>query len=91
MVDTSNEFPIVLDEFKKWLNQHFDDTPEGSIFVTCGNWDLRTMLPNQCKQFDVEVPQQTRKWINLKTVLIESSMDIFFFITNEFVILMKSL
>lgn len=39
------------------------------IFITCGDWDLRIMLPSQCNQFKIDYPPYFRKWINLKKVI----------------------
>ena len=33
-------------EFEKWCNKN-KVTPENTTVVTCGDWDLKTMLPNQ--------------------------------------------
>jgi len=43
--------------------------PDGErsfIFVTCGDWDLKTMLPKQCDLSRVKVPKAFSQWINLK-------------------------
>mmetsp|Transcript_36867 Transcript_36867/g.105639 ORF Transcript_36867/g.105639 Transcript_36867/m.105639 type:complete len:168 (+) Transcript_36867:382-885(+) len=42
--------------------------PLRSVFVTCGDWDLKTMLPAQCAVSGVEVPLAMRTWINIKKV-----------------------
>lgn len=36
------------------------------IFVTCGDWDLRTMLPAQLGLIGGRVPQHFRRWVNIK-------------------------
>lgn len=69
LVNKEPEFPEVFSEFTIWLKNNFDvDGPGTSIFVTCGNWDLGKMLPNQCRMCNLEVPPQLQTWINLKTV-----------------------
>ncbi|XP_065219576.1 ERI1 exoribonuclease 3 [Planococcus citri] len=72
-VDNSKEFPEVLDDFKTWLNKHYGENSNESIFVTCGNWDLRTMLPNQCQLCNLEIPHQMKNWINLKTAFFQAT------------------
>merc|ERR1712151_1355728 len=35
-------------------------------FVTCGDWDLKTMMPQQCDFAGCHVPQRFRQWLNIK-------------------------
>lgn len=37
-------------------------------FVTCGDWDLKTMLPNQCRTSKCSKPKYFSQWINIKRV-----------------------
>ena len=39
-----------------------------SILVTCGDWDLRTMLPADCRDKRLSIPEYYKKWINIKHV-----------------------
>lgn len=39
-----------------------------SIFVTCGDWDLKVMLPDQCQYLGLPVADYFKQWINLKKV-----------------------
>jgi inhibitor of KinA sporulation pathway (predicted exonuclease) len=34
--------------------------------VTCGDWDLKTQLPSECRAKGLEVPLFLREWINIK-------------------------
>jgi hypothetical protein len=34
--------------------------------VTSGDWDLKTMLPNQCRLSGVDLPAYAGEWINVK-------------------------
>ena len=34
--------------------------------MTCGDWDVRTMLPSQLKTSGIPVPSYCHSWINLK-------------------------
>ena len=44
------------------------DSRTTSCFVTCGDWDLKTMLPGQCKYLNIPVPNYYHQWINIKTI-----------------------
>ncbi len=65
MVENEKDFPETLDLFKDWMRS--EGLREGNFaFVTCGDWDLKTCFPNQCKLSGVEVPSWSQEWINLK-------------------------
>jgi inhibitor of KinA sporulation pathway (predicted exonuclease) len=68
-VDAAPTFPEVLAAHLAWLRAHGLPT-EGELpyaFVTCGDWDLRTMLPNQIRAAGLdEVPAPYRRWVNVK-------------------------
>ncbi|RZF32468.1 hypothetical protein LSTR_LSTR015922, partial [Laodelphax striatellus] len=60
-------FETVLKEFLEWLKrQKSINNAEKTVFVTSGDWDLKVMLPLQCKYSDIPVPAQMTKWINVK-------------------------
>jgi hypothetical protein len=48
-VDQAQPFPSVYDEFQQFLLQHklLNNPHRTFAFVTCGDWDLKTMLPSQ--------------------------------------------
>ena len=48
---------------------------ENYIFVTCGDWDLKTMLPSQCKAYKEEVPTVFQRWLNIKNFYAEATGD----------------
>ena len=58
-------FEKVFSDFNAWLAA---EAVIGSrfTFVTCGDWDLKTMLPNQCVDVGVSLPGYFGRWINLK-------------------------
>lgn len=64
-VDDGELFPVVLQEFDKWMKE---DVGLGKqfLFITCGDWDLKTMLPSQCALENLQVPQYCKKWLNIK-------------------------
>ena len=39
---------------------------KNAILVTCGNWDLESMLPRQCRLSGIKQPNFTKSWINVK-------------------------
>lgn len=61
-VDDADEFPEVLARFMEWIGDRATD----SVFVTCGHWDLKTMMPQQCKWSGISIPPLFKSWINLK-------------------------
>eukprot|EP00050_Salpingoeca_kvevrii_P008996 m.306345 g.306345 ORF g.306345 m.306345 type:complete len:226 (-) comp18805_c0_seq1:259-936(-) len=73
-VDGGNEFKSVFLEHSQWLRRiGLDpDAPDAPgarfIFVTCGDWDLKTCLPNQlaASRLGKASPAYLR-WINIKT------------------------
>ncbi|CBJ48615.1 phosphotransferase [Ectocarpus siliculosus] len=63
--------------FEEALSQHTEFLRRNSclpgqerscLFVTCGNWDLKTMMPAQCKLIDAPVPPHFNSWANIKEV-----------------------
>jgi len=46
-----------IKEHSKFMSKY-----SNSIFVTCGDWDLKTMLPMDCKINEIQVPGLYRKW-----------------------------
>ncbi|XP_043268335.1 ERI1 exoribonuclease 3 [Venturia canescens] len=74
MVDKQPYFPEVFHEFQNWLEQKgFLDEQNPSALVTCGDWDLRVMLPNQCTLDHLEIPKYCEQWINLKKSFCEAT------------------
>ena len=65
MVADQAAFREVFSDFKDWIKS---EELEGKqfTFVTCGDWDLKTMLPRQCQSLDLPVPPYFQSWINLK-------------------------
>ena len=64
-VDTAPVFSDTLREFRKFLDKN-GVSGKKSIFVTCGDWDLETMLPSQCGLSNEDVPNFMKSWINIK-------------------------
>ncbi|EXB75036.1 hypothetical protein L484_012160 [Morus notabilis] len=74
--DTAIPFKDVLQQFEDWLTHHhlWEKHASGSLnraaFVTCGNWDLKTKVPQQCKVSKMKLPSYFMEWINLKDVYL---------------------
>lgn len=77
-MDGAQNFPTVWTRFQEFLDTHGFLDPEKMnthIFITCGDWDFKTMLP---KQLDLSAVEHGRdeigrpiepynRWINVKT------------------------
>jgi ERI1 exoribonuclease 3 len=66
---------LFLKLLDKWIKKNndlvFNEESQNFIFITCGDWDLRTMLPTQCNYFNIKYPVYLRSWINLKKSFAE--------------------
>jgi len=72
-VDGARLFPEVFAAHGRWLADH-GLTAENALFVTCGDWDLGTMLPVQfaaCVPPITEVPPIFTRWLNIKRAFAE--------------------
>ena len=70
MVDDQPTFTEVLKNFESWYREH-NLNPQIATFVTCGLWDLKTMLPQQCENSKVPIPYFLRvgpggEFVNIK-------------------------
>jgi ERI1 exoribonuclease 3 len=72
MVEGEDAFDQVLVDFNAWLEKEL--LPNSKFtFVTCGDWDLKTMLSAQCSDVGVNVPDHCRRWINIKKPFHQST------------------
>ncbi|XP_015117330.1 ERI1 exoribonuclease 3 [Diachasma alloeum] len=71
-VEDEKHFPQVLEDFCNWVERN-DFDGDKSAFVTCGDWDLKVMLPGQCAIDGLAVPEYLKTWINLKTSYCEAT------------------
>lgn len=68
-VDESPTFRDVFHEACNWLDGHglLQQKKHSAAVVTCGDWDLRSMLPNQCQVANLNKrPKIFREWVNIK-------------------------
>lgn len=76
-VDAAPVFADVLAAHRAWLEGHglFDSQGrERFALVTCGDWDLQTMLPVQCAAAGIPIgslPRAYRRWINIKKIFLD--------------------
>ncbi|XP_029802038.1 ERI1 exoribonuclease 3 isoform X6 [Suricata suricatta] len=69
MVDGQPSLQQVLERVDEWMaKEGLLDPNVKSIFVTCGDWDLKVMLPGQCQYLGLPVADYFKQWINLKKV-----------------------
>ena len=51
----------------EWLKEHCNNSTENVIIVTCGHWDLQTMLPMDLGLNHLRYPDPVYKsWVNIK-------------------------
>lgn len=73
-VDHAPIFTDALEAHQAWLASHgLLDREDAFAFVTCGEWDLRSMLPRQCTTSRIPIPRVYRRWINVKTVFTRTT------------------
>jgi len=68
-VDEGYLFPVALENYQNWLisnGLHLEE--KNFTIITCGDWDLKTMLPLQCDLVHSSVPSFFQTWINIKRV-----------------------
>jgi len=73
-VDAAPLFSEVLDSHLRWLRSHAlptsaTESGPSYAFITCGDWDLATMLPAQLRAILPPlgaIPWPYRRWINIK-------------------------
>lgn len=74
--DTATAFDDVIQQFEAWLAKHHLWRKEKggllkeAAFVTCGNWDLKTKVPQQCIVARMKLPPYFMEWINLKDIYL---------------------
>jgi ERI1 exoribonuclease 3 len=67
------KFEIALPKVDEWLLKNNLQTlknPKGKpfAFITCGDWDIKTQIPNQCQISEISIPDHFGSWINIKEV-----------------------
>ncbi|EPS67375.1 hypothetical protein M569_07399 [Genlisea aurea] len=81
--DTAIHFSDVIEQFECWLRKERhgggqivllgedgDQRLNKAAFVTCGNWDLKTKIPQQCLVSGISLPPLFMEWINIKDIFL---------------------
>ena len=73
VVSSADTFDEVFSQFRVWIENEQglvgseeDSTKTKLAFLTCGDWDLRHMLPEQCRTSQLPIPGYMKRWINIK-------------------------
>mmetsp|Transcript_21507 Transcript_21507/g.54996 ORF Transcript_21507/g.54996 Transcript_21507/m.54996 type:complete len:227 (+) Transcript_21507:1-681(+) len=71
-VDEGLTIQDTMAAYQVWCHKH-GLTPENTLFVTCGDWDLNRMLPAQLKydHSTMEIDPIFHKWCNIKKIFGE--------------------
>lgn len=68
-IDNAALLPQVLRRFGAWLDAYgLQANPSSAIPVTCGNWDLRSMLPTEVRRKALDFHPTLGWWCNIKDV-----------------------
>ena len=68
-VDGAPIWAEALEQACAWLDKQLVEhgwPPERCEFVTCGDWDLKTMIVAQCSASGMDVPHRFGRWLNIK-------------------------
>eukprot|EP01119_Soliformovum_irregulare_P017798 TRINITY_DN5342_c0_g1_i1.p1 TRINITY_DN5342_c0_g1~~TRINITY_DN5342_c0_g1_i1.p1 ORF type:complete len:308 (-),score=38.03 TRINITY_DN5342_c0_g1_i1:84-1007(-) len=67
-VNAGATFDVAYRAYHEWLVKNKMVTSDGAqfIFITCGDWDLKTCLPGQITYSNMSVPNHFTRWINIK-------------------------
>jgi inhibitor of KinA sporulation pathway (predicted exonuclease) len=59
-----------MKEHKAWLEKQLGEPPTENnvLMVTCGDWDLKTCLPDQMQLLNQEYDSYLKQWCNLKLI-----------------------
>lgn len=72
MVSGQPTLPEVLKLLDNWMKaERLLEKGVTTCFVTCGDWDLKTGLPTQCKHQKIDYPEYLHKWVNIKDIFME--------------------
>ncbi|CAF3512201.1 unnamed protein product [Rotaria socialis] len=78
IVDSFPTFDIVWEQVQQFLLKHslislahHNSSCHSFTWITCGNWDLKTMLPLQLKQSRLDRPKFINEFINIKELYME--------------------
>lgn len=64
-VDKAEYFSIVYNNHYNWLKGHLGESINKVIFITCGNWDIKTMLPIEINRYSDKYYYVYKKYANI--------------------------
>jgi len=64
-INTGIPFPMAIDQHIKWLNS-YAGSKQKVICLTCGDWDLKWMMKEECDRWEITKPDVYNKYINIK-------------------------
>ncbi|KAH7107021.1 exonuclease RNase T and DNA polymerase III [Auriculariales sp. MPI-PUGE-AT-0066] len=68
-VAAAEPFDQVWDRFTTFMTEKLPADSTSYTFLTCGDWDLKTMLPLQLSHIGIRtMPNDMRTWLNIKVV-----------------------
>ena len=67
MVDNGRTLKETMSDFDEWMVKE-ECLSQPSLFVTCGDWDLKQMLPSQLAHLQEPLPPYMQQWMNIKKV-----------------------
>jgi len=67
VVDLGKTFAEVWYEFREFMEFH-NLTESNTLFCISGDWDLKTMWPNQARLVGLRTPPYFERWVNIKTL-----------------------
>ncbi|KAI9139865.1 ribonuclease H-like domain-containing protein, partial [Paraphysoderma sedebokerense] len=68
LVDNSETFDVVFKQVQEFLKPYINE----GLFVTCGDWDLKHMLPKQAEMYAIDIPDSMKRWNNIKVSFCEA-------------------
>ncbi|GAB5363474.1 hypothetical protein AAMO2058_000886300 [Amorphochlora amoebiformis] len=63
-VDKGVDFKTAINAHAEWIYENTKG--ESFLIVTCGDWDLRSMIKRQCRTSGLPVPSYLKMWCNIK-------------------------
>jgi len=91
-VDSSPDFPVAHENLLHWMKRNQCDNYEKCLFLTCGDWDLKTMLPAQMRECGFgDVTPIFKRWVNIKKVFKDETNFDFEANLNDLKQMMKAL
>jgi inhibitor of KinA sporulation pathway (predicted exonuclease) len=69
MSDSGDKLQETIKKLDIWMLEN--NFINNYIFVTCGDWDLKTALPTNAEFLNMKYPSYLKKWCNIKVIYEE--------------------